>query len=97
MRLRYSAKARAQIESIYDFLVERNPSAARRIAAEIRASARSLIDVPHMGRTGEVSGTREWIVRGSPYLIVYEVVSQSEEIWAVGVFHGAQDRREKVD
>ena len=35
MRLRYSAEALAHLEAINDFLTERNPAAARRIAAEI--------------------------------------------------------------
>ncbi len=73
MRLRFSAAARRHIEAIYDFLVERNPAVARRIVADIHTSARLLIDFPHMGRTGDVLGTREWIVRGSPYLLVYEI------------------------
>jgi plasmid stabilization system protein ParE len=95
MKLRYSARARFQIEAIHDFLFERNPSAARRVAAEIRASARSLVDFPHMGRKGEAAGTREWVVRRSPYLIVYEVDAENSEVWVLGVFHAAQDRREE--
>jgi len=94
MRLRFSSQARSQLQSIYDFLFERNPAAARRILADIRASADHLIDFPHMGRSGDVVGTREWVVRGSPYLIVYEVVPEESEIWVLGIFHGAQDRRE---
>jgi len=47
-----------------------------------------------MGRSGDVIGTREWVVRGSPYLILYEVVPEESEIWVLGIFHGAQDRRE---
>jgi len=93
MRLRYSSRARLQIDSITDFLIERNPSAARRIAAEIIVSARSLLDFPHKGRPGDSEGTREWVVRGTPYVIVYEVLAENSEVWVLGVFHGAQDRQ----
>jgi len=62
------------------------------MVAAIRASARLLIDFPHIGRKGEEVGTREWAVRGSPYLIVYEVDAENEEVWVLGVFHGAQQR-----
>jgi len=96
MRLRYSAKARAQIEAIYDFLVERNPAAARRITAEIRASARRLIDNPYIGRKGQAVGSRERVVRGSPYLIVYQVDPINDEILVLAVFHGAQDWRSQL-
>jgi len=97
MRLRYSAAARANIAAIYDFLVERNPAAARRITADIHAAARLLIDFPHMGRKGDEIGTREWVVRGSPYLVVYEIDAQREEVWVLGVFHGAQQRQERQE
>jgi toxin ParE1/3/4 len=92
MRLRYSAAARRHLEAIYDFIAERNPSAAQRVIAEIRASARLLIEFPHMGRAGDVRGTREWVIRGSPYLVVYEINVPVDEIWVLGVFHGAQNR-----
>jgi toxin ParE1/3/4 len=78
-------------------LVERNPTAARRVVAEIRGAARLLIDFPLMGRKGEVLGTREWIVRGSPYLLVYEIVAEREEIWVLGVFHGAQNWQNRLE
>jgi plasmid stabilization system protein ParE len=56
MRLRYSAAARRHLEAIYDFIAERNPSAAQRVIAEIQASARLLIEFPHMGRAGVFAG-----------------------------------------
>lgn len=95
MRLRYSTVARAHIDAIYDFLTERNPAAARRIIGEIRAAARRLVIFPHMGREGPSPGVREWVIQGSPYLIVYEIDPEKSEIWLLGVFHGAQDRRER--
>ena len=95
MRLRFSAAARRHIESIFEFLVQRNPAAAGRVVTEIRASARLLIEFPHMGRAGEVAGTREWVVRGSPYLIVYEINTAGAEIWVLGVFHGARNWQER--
>jgi toxin ParE1/3/4 len=91
MRLRYTADALAHLQNIYDFLAERNPLAARRIAADIRAASDRLCDFPHLGRKGDVSGTHEWVVRGSPYLVVYEVDEPNAEIRVLAVFHGAQN------
>jgi hypothetical protein len=42
-----------------------------------------------MGRAGIVSGTREWLVTGLPYIIVYEPPADREELM-LGVYHGAQ-------
>lgn len=46
MRLRYTADALAHLETIYDFLIERNPTAARRTTGDIRAAAERLRDFP---------------------------------------------------
>jgi hypothetical protein len=34
----------------------------------------------------------EWIVRGLPYIIVYEVFEERGELHILGVFHQAQKR-----
>lgn len=94
MRLRYTAEAVAHLSSIYNFLIERNPVAARRVVTSIRGAASRLREFPYIGHKGDDPGTREWVVRGLPYLIVYEVDMLAEEIVVVGVFHGAQDRGE---
>jgi toxin ParE1/3/4 len=40
-----------------------------------------------------VTATHEWVVRGLPYIIVYQTGSaDSDEVLILGVFHGAQDR-----
>jgi toxin ParE1/3/4 len=51
-----------------------------------------LKDLPNAGRTGSLKGTREWVVRGLPYIIVYEVVEERGELRILGVFHQAQKR-----
>jgi len=45
-----------------------------------------------MGHEGGAPGTREWVVRGLPYIIVYEVREQNEELVVLAVFHGARER-----
>jgi toxin ParE1/3/4 len=49
-----------------------------------------------MGRLGGAEGTHEWVVRGLPYILVYEIdMTDPDEIVILGVFHGAQDREPK--
>lgn len=91
MRLRYTSDALAHLDAIYNFLAERNAAAARRVAADIRTAAERLRDFPQMARLGSVSGTHEWVVRGTPYLLVYEIDEAGGEIRILAVFHGAQD------
>ena len=93
VRLRYTAQARAHIAGIYEYIRERNPVAATEVIARIRLAAERLTEFPRMGHAGRVSGTHEWVVRGLPYIIVYEIsATETDEVLILGVFHGAQDR-----
>jgi addiction module RelE/StbE family toxin len=92
VKLRHTESARAHISRIHDYINERNPVAAGRVVARIRRAAEQLIEHPGMGRTGTVPGTREWVVRGLPYIVVYEVRAERDEIVVLGVYHGAQTR-----
>jgi plasmid stabilization system protein ParE len=93
VRLRYTAQAREHIAGIYQYIGKRNPVAATQVVARIRLAAERLTEFPRMGHAGRVPGTHEWIVRGLPYIIVYEIgVTEPDEVLVLGVFHGAQDR-----
>lgn len=96
MRLRYTADALAHLRSIYSYIAERNPAAARRLMSDVRGGAERLRRFPHMGRRGEQTGTREWVVQGSPYIVVYQLDEAAGEIVVLGVFHGAQDRGDRT-
>ena len=97
MRLRYTTKARIHLKAIHTYLADRNPAAARRIAADIRKAADRLRDFPFIGRESEVTGTREWVVRETPYLVIYQFREAEEEILILGVFHGAQDWQSELN
>ena len=47
---------------------------------------------PEKGRNGAVGGTREWVVKGLPYIIVYETTPEDGELAILGIYHGAQLR-----
>jgi toxin ParE1/3/4 len=72
MRLHYSAQAREHIAGIYRHINERSPVAATQVVARIRQAAEYLGKFPRIGRAGRVAGTHEWVVRGLPYIIVYQ-------------------------
>jgi plasmid stabilization system protein ParE len=47
----------------------------------------------YIGNHNPVAATHEWVVRGLPYIIVYQIgATDSDEVLVLGVFHGAQDR-----
>lgn len=66
---------------------------ARAVVDRIEAAIVNVIaPFPFMGRAGKLAGTREWIVRGLPYIVVYQVDDSSETVAVLGIVHGARDR-----
>ncbi len=92
MKVRYRRRALADIEDIHRYLVERSPRAATEVVARIRATADRLSQWPRMGHLGCAAMTLEWVVVGTPYVIVYEIDEAVGEVAIIAVFHGAQDR-----
>jgi toxin ParE1/3/4 len=73
MMLRFTAEAREHIAEIYSYIRDRSPAAATQVIAQIRLAADRLTEFPRIGRAGRIAGTHEWVVRGLPYIIVYEI------------------------
>lgn len=93
VRLRYTAQARQHIAAIFGYIADRNPVAATQVVARIRQAAERLTEFPRIGRAGRAAGTYEWVVRGLPYIIVYQTgEADADEVLILGVFHAAQDR-----
>jgi toxin ParE1/3/4 len=62
------------------------------VVDRILSSAESLVHFPYMGHIGRARDTFEWAVPGLPYIVIYKVDSDADEIVVVAIFHGAQDR-----
>jgi addiction module RelE/StbE family toxin len=67
------------------YIGDDNPAAASRVRQRIHAAIQNLALFPDSGRPGEVAGTRELVVPGVPYLIVYRVRDDRVEI--LRLFH----------
>jgi toxin ParE1/3/4 len=88
LRIRWTRPALADLEAIGDFIARDNPAAARRIVVGLVASVDALRDYPNLGRPGRLTGTRELVVSGTPYVVPYRVLGDDVQILAV--FHGAR-------
>ncbi len=84
----WSPRALSHLEDLRAYIAHDSPTAASRLAASLLTAVERLADMPNLGRPGRVSGTRELVVAGTPYLIAYRVRSNRVEI--IGVFHGRQ-------
>ncbi len=88
MKIVWSLIAYDDLRQIEDYVGERNPKAAERMAQAIRRSVESLARDPAMGRPGRVPGTRELVITRTPYVVIYTVSAERVEIAAV--LHGRQ-------
>jgi toxin ParE1/3/4 len=88
MRIRWLRTALRNLDQHADYIAKDDSTAARNAVQRIRAAVDQLADYPNMGRSGRVPLTRELIVGGTPWIIVYRVRADMVEI--IRVLHGAQ-------
>jgi plasmid stabilization system protein ParE len=91
MKLIFDDRALGDLESIYLWIAQDSPRAAKAVVDRVFASTELLTSFPYMGRAGRDEGTREWVVPRLPYIVVYEVHEDDGEVIVIAVFHGAQD------
>ena len=88
MRIEWLPDARRSFASQIDYIAGRNPRAAVEIGDEIEAAVSRLMDHPEIARPGRVPGTRELLVSGTPYIVVYRV--EADAVVILRVLHDAQ-------
>ncbi len=82
MKVDWTRPALTDLESHYDFVASQNPRAAADQLGLVLEAVR-LTRHPRMGRSGDVRGTRELAVPGTPYVAVYRVREDACEILRV--------------
>lgn len=88
MRVLWTRAALASLAEITDHIAQHSPVAALRLVDEIPARVTTLLtDNPMIGRAGRVTGTRELVLSGTPYLVAYRV---GDHVDVLAVLHGAR-------
>ncbi len=90
MKARFAASALRHLDEILGFIAQENPRAASRVIADLRAAVELVKLAPLSGRTGSARGTREWVVRRRPDIIVYRI--ESDLLTIIGIYHGGRRR-----
>jgi toxin ParE1/3/4 len=88
MDVKWLRVALENLDAEAEYIANDNPRAAERTAIAIREAVKLLSDFPAMGRTGRVSGTREMVVPGTPYIVPYRV--RDNHIQILRVLHAAR-------
>jgi addiction module RelE/StbE family toxin len=91
LKLRWTRPALADLIEAQSYIALDNPQAAHRVAQRVWDAAARLRDNPNIGRVGHVSGTHEWVVMQTPYLLVFRIKHDAVEI--LRVWHTKRDWR----
>lgn len=95
MSVRWTNKAFADLDSIFEAISLDRPLAAGRVLRALMTFGRRLMTHPHRGRPGRLRETRELVVPGLPYVLVYAVreslVTVEPDVVILRVIHGAMD------
>jgi addiction module RelE/StbE family toxin len=88
MRIRWTTPATKQLAAAHEFIAADNTRAARKIATEIWKAVDVLAKHPEVGRKGRVAGTRELVVRRTPFVVAYRI--EKDEVQVLAVWHAAR-------
>jgi len=90
VRVKWADAALTDRSAIVEYLLPRNPHAAKRILLRLIDATTDLALFPYMGREG-TDDTREWVVV-HPYVLLYEVDETARVVRVLRVWHMSQDR-----
>lgn len=89
-RIIWSASAEKKRDAALEYIAADSVRAALGQLAEIDRQVDLLMDQPHIGRLGRIRGTRELVIRHTPFIAVYRVTQDAVQI--LRFLHGAQNR-----
>jgi len=88
VRIQWHPLAITDLAELMTYIAKDSLNAAYRMHNEIRRQTSILATHPEAGRVGRVSGTRELVITGTPYIAAYRL--SSEVITILRLLHGAQ-------
>lgn len=90
MTIRWTQPANDDFLGIVTWIAAKNPDAAAMVGQRILVAVEALEEFPFRGRLGRSPGTRELVVAGLPYLVVYSIGSDEPRTLVIlRVLHGA--------
>lgn len=85
MRVEWLRVALRDLDAEITRLAQDDLEQAVKIYDRVRSSVEELAQFPHTGRPGRLSGTRELVFSGLPYIVPYRVRADAVQI--LRVFH----------
>ena len=93
MELKWTEFAVADLDQIEFYAyIDGIPAAAIALVLKVVDIAEKvLLQHASAGRAGRVKGTRELVISGTPFVIVYRVESSSNQVQVLRVLHSARE------
>ncbi len=85
MEIKWLNKALENLNQEAEYIAKDNPKAARIVVQNIQEAIVLLAENPSLGRPGRIPGTRELVIKNTPYLVPYRVRDKNVEI--LRIFH----------
>ncbi|RLA47260.1 MAG: type II toxin-antitoxin system RelE/ParE family toxin [Gammaproteobacteria bacterium] len=91
MQLKWTEPASQDLDKIEEYISRDNsPAVAIDIVLEVIETVEMVLPAhPRAGRMGRVTGTRELIVEGVPFIVIYRQIG-SDQLQIIRVLHDAQ-------
>ena len=86
MLVKWLRTALRNLDDHADYIARDDVSAAARVVERVETAVAGLAQHPGMGRAGRVPLTRELVVAGTPFVVVYRV---RRDVEIIRVLHGA--------
>jgi toxin ParE1/3/4 len=88
VKIRLAKPAEKDLEEVEAYIKQDNPAAALRTVGRVLEAIEYLLQFPNMGRAGRLSGTRELIVSGTPFIVIYQI--RHPDIYVLRILHAAR-------
>ena len=88
MNIRYSRRALSQLASVFEYLQERNRSAADNVIASIRSTIARLGEMPLLGKVTDEAGVFVIIEPEYRYRVFYVV--EGQQMFVIRILHGRE-------
>ena len=86
--LEWTIPAISDLKNAGSYIAKKNPQAAQHMAIRVQESTEYLCDHPNIGRIGRLAETRELVISGTPFIVIYWI--RNSKIQILRLLHHAQ-------
>lgn len=87
MRVKWTDAALDNLDQAVEYIARDKPMAAAHVAGKILDATQRLAEHPGIGREGRVTGTRELVIAGTPYVVPYTI--QGDKVFILRIIHSS--------